>query len=213
MGAPDRVEVMNYLELPMAHEASSLEAKVHAAKDYHRGPWQDYVYVGAHEPPPRPGAKEQWIESVWLCKCHRSFLCPLSPFCADKTLLQSAVRLGKKKGWHVPLLLVTYHCQFWQWQERARPIPAWAAEEEHDRARAGRGLPQWLRDAKRLPAYVDDEAMVRCGKFLRQWTNVTVCVGFSWGGGCKIPWGPRYPYLCSWDRSTHKVHLFPPSTS
>ena len=163
-GLPYVVEVCNYLQLPMQGE----HATIHASDDFYSHPWHDSVLTGGWrlKPGGNPRRKKdfRWIQGVWMCRCHTALLFPLPRDCTDEQLLQSAVYLGKKRGHHIPLLLVTQMCEFWPWtnpQNRA-------------------ALPKWLTDKGKLPAYTDSQGMRDCGTFLRKYTKVKVCDGGTW---------------------------------
>ena len=150
-GAPERVEVCNYIQLP--GNRAGEEQTVHASGDFYGHAWHDAVLTGGRD---RHG---QWKESCWMCNCHLAFLFYLPLGCADQTLLKSAVHMGKRKGHAIPLLLVSFMMEFWPWR---KPQPAGS-------------LPAWLVNREHLQAYTEDAAMRACGTFLRTYTRVKAC--------------------------------------
>ena len=151
-GIPERVETCNYIILPGGDGGQQI---VHASEEFYEHPWHDAVLTGGYD---RHGT---WKESMWMATCHMAFLFPLPLRCCDPNLLASAVDMGKRKGHHIPLLLVTNMMEFWPW---TNPQPPGS-------------LPAWLVQRGRLAAYTDSPAMRDCGKFLRNHTSVKACIG------------------------------------
>ena len=157
---PDMVECCNYIVLPINKAGTTKRHQqqiVHASEEFYTHPWHDSVLTGGMD------SAGNWVESVWMCRCHRAFLFPLPPGCTDQSLVQSATHLGKRKGLHIPLLLVTFMTEFWPW---------------HDPQRAA-ALPQWLLQQRSLPAYTATKAMRDCGDFLRKYTHVKAWPGVA----------------------------------
>ena len=151
-GIPAEVECCNYLELPF----HGTQERVHASDKFHSHPWRDAVLTGGYK-------NGVWQESVWMCQCHMAFLFRLPDTCQDQNLLDSAVDLGKRKGWHIPLMLVTFMTEFWPWT-----APQTSA-----------CLPEWLRQQKQLSAYTATKPMRDCGAFLRKYTTVKAWIGVN----------------------------------
>ena len=157
-GVPETVECCNFIVLPMKPGETAAEAGehiVHASEMFYDHPWHDSVLTGGRN------EANEWVPSCWMCRCRLAFLFRLPDRCKDKKLMKGALHLGKRKGWHLPMLLVTYMCPFWPFDKRQNAAC----------------LPPWLKTQKKMPRYADDNAMRQCGKFLRRYTNVQAWIG------------------------------------